>query len=192
MVSLSIIIPLAPNETQHEALLDSLPKDGEVILSQEGTRAKSLNVAAAKATGEYLWFLHADSQLPDDALAKLNQAIKMYPKHLLYFDLAFADGSLLMKLNAWGANLRSRLFSNPFGDQGLCIKRSLFEELGGYPENVEYGEDNLFVIRTHKAGVGVSPVGATLKTSARKYVKNGWLRTTMMHQYLGWKQRLSA
>lgn len=192
MARLSIIIPLAPNETQHEALLLSLPKEAEVILSQEATRAKSLNAGAEKATGEFLWFLHADSQVSQTALAKLNQALKNQPKNLLYFDLGFTDGSPLMKLNAWGANLRSRLFHNPFGDQGLCIKKTLFDELGGYPENVQYGEDNLFVIRAHKAGVAISPVGATLTTSARKYINGGWFKTTLMHQYLWWKQRLSA
>ncbi len=192
MASISVIIPLAPGEPRPEVLLACLPQEAEIILSQEGGRASSLNQGAAKASGEYLWFLHADSELTDDGWHKLQIAIKQVPNALHYFDLAFAGGSFFMRLNAWGANFRSRILGCPFGDQGFCLNRSVFEELGGYPKDVAYGEDHLFVWKARKAGVQLNPIGATLTTSPRKYEKYGWLRVTILHQYLWLKQVVAA
>lgn len=187
-VSVSVIIPMAAQEPEPTALLDQLPPEIEIILSQEAGRAASLNAGAAKAKGAYLWFLHADSSLPDDAWQKLQQAIADKPKALHYFDLAFAGGGWLMKINSWGANMRSRFFGCPFGDQAFCIEKQLFEALGGYPETAPYGEDHLFVWQAHKADVKLNRIAARLITSARKYQQNGWLKTTLLHQYLWLKQ----
>jgi GT2 family glycosyltransferase len=97
-----------------------------------------------------------------------------------------------MKINSWGANMRARFFGIPFGDQGFCIEKQLFETLGGYSETAPYGEDHLFVWRAHKAGVKLNRVPARLTTSARKYQQNGWLKTTLLHQYLWIKQLMSV
>ena len=188
MVSLSIIIPLAPEEEKPNALIATLPQEAEVILSQEGGRAVSLNHGAKRANGEYLLFLHADSKLPMDGLERLQKEISDKPEALHYFDLAFTGGLWAMKLNAWGANFRSRILGCPFGDQGLCIHKKLFETLGGYPEGASYGEDHLFVWKARKAGIKLNPINATLFTSSRKYVKHGWFKVTLMHQYLWAKQ----
>ena len=55
---------------------------------------------------------------------------------LYYFSLKFDDGRIL-RLNSLGANLRSRLFSLPYGDQGFCLSKELFLRIGGFPENVK-------------------------------------------------------
>jgi hypothetical protein len=51
-VSLSVIIPMAPDEPKPVGLIDTLPPEIEIILSQETGRAASLNAGAAKASGE--------------------------------------------------------------------------------------------------------------------------------------------
>jgi glycosyltransferase involved in cell wall biosynthesis len=191
-VSLSVIIPLAPSEDKPVTLINALPPEIEVILAREAGRAQSLNAGAAKATGEYLWFLHADSTLPADGWQKLQRAIAQKPNALHYFNLGFADGGWRMKLNSWGANLRSRYLGCPFGDQGFCIHRQLFQDLGTYSETAPYGEDHLFVWQAHKANVKLNQISATLTTSARKYQQRGWLNTTLRHGYLWLKQVVSV
>jgi hypothetical protein len=60
----SIIIPTAPDETAQQQLLNDLELlNNEIIVSAEGSRAKSLNVGAVKASNDFLWFLHADSRV---------------------------------------------------------------------------------------------------------------------------------
>lgn len=184
-MKISVIIPLAENETKHQELIKFLPEELEIILSQERSRATSLNTGAKKATGEYLWFLHADSHLAANTVPKLKMAIERYPDALLYFDLSFLnDATPLMYLNTLGVKFRSHILGVPFGDQGLCIKKELFEQIGGFPENLAYGEDHVFVWRVRQKGIKLYQTGATIATSARKYKTNGWLKTTLKHQYL--------
>jgi GT2 family glycosyltransferase len=147
-------------------------------------RAPQLNAGAEKARGQYLWFLHADSKFAPNTIAKFLHAIDKHPNSLLYFDLVFLpDAGRIMALNGWGARLRSRIFKVPFGDQGLCLEKTAFESLGGFPEKLSYGEDHIFVWKAKQAGITVQPVRAKIYTASRKYLKYGWARTTLMHQY---------
>jgi len=183
--AVSLVIPLAADETQHRVLIDDLQShsglQAEIIPCSNLSRAKSLNQGAAQASGEWLWFVHADSRISTDNLCALDLSLKQYPDALHYFDLAFDRRNL--EGNALGANLRSRLFGIPFGDQGLCIKKTLFIELGGFPENTPYGEDLLFVWLAHQAGLKLRRIPSKLLTSGRKYHQQGWLKLTLLYQW---------
>ena len=94
----------------------------------------------------------------------------------------------MMYLNSLGVRFRSHVLKTPFGDQGLCIKKSNFIQLGGYPDNLAYGEDHVFVWKSRQNNIEIKPANATIFTSGRKYKANGWLKTTLTHQYLWVKQ----
>jgi GT2 family glycosyltransferase len=191
---ISIVIPKASDEKALTNLLtdiDNLSLPVEVIISAEGSRAKSLNRGAARASNAYLWFLHADSRIDQNTAIALCQSIQQAPDALHYFDLAFlSDGPDLTRLNAWGANWRSHWLGVPFGDQGFCISKALFEKIGGYPEEVTYGEDHVFVWRSRQMGIPLKCTNALLYTSARKYRDRGWLNITLKYQYLWLKQAM--
>lgn len=210
----SVIIPLSPIETELPSLLQNLvalPKDCEIILALpqgaepvinmtesklnirshiEGSgRAAQMNAAARHALGDQLWFLHADTRLDHTAITALFRRLDQFPDWLLYADLAFInDATPLMRLNEIGVWFRSHVMGMPFGDQGLCIKKRLFFEIGGYPENVAYGEDHVFVWRARQHGIKLRPINARIYTSARKYLQRGWLKTTGLHLWLTWRQ----
>ena len=215
MTSLSVIIPLAPGEQAYALLLTdllTLPESTEIIfvdsnrqdaaiaakmLKKENTqcvtaspgRAQLLNAGAKVAQGHFLWFLHADSRFAPDTVTALDKAIAKNPDALLFFDLTFLDdGPRMVKINALGARFRSRVLGIPFGDQGFCIAKEIFDRLGGYPEDAAYGEDHLFVWHTKQQGIAVRPIDAALLTSARKYQQHGWLFLTMKYQVLWLKQ----
>ena len=78
----------------------------------------------------------------------------------------------------------------PFGDQGLCIRKDLFQSIKGFREDLPYGEDHVLVWTARQWHIELQPVGAMLYTSARKYKKYGWVKTTLIHQYLWMKQAL--
>lgn len=215
---LSIVIPVGPGDSAWADLLPLLlpacPAGTQVLLAAteprpaslaeraagesgcairwlHGTRGRGaqLNRGARAATGEFLWFLHADSRPGADAVPTLLRRLREDRGALWYFDLRFLDdGPRLVKLNEFGARLRSRLLGLPFGDQGFALARQSFERLGGFSEAAAYGEDHLFVWACRHAGVPVRPVGRPLLTSARKYSREGWLTTTIRHLRLTWKQ----
>ncbi len=210
-ISLSVIVPVGPGDRSWTRLLpsllpqlgagteliitatdpapDGLPSGVRWVVGSAG-RAVQQNRAAALALGRWLWFLHADSSLPPDAVRRLCAALEAHPAALCYFDLAFEDGPRLMRLNEWGARMRSRLLGMPFGDQGLALGKREFESLGGFPPGAPYGEDHLLVWTARRRGMPLRPVGSRLGTSARAYRDGGWGRTTVRRIVLTVRQAL--
>jgi len=209
MYPISVIVPLGKNESSVQHLIDALlqfeaiheivisttkcclhetPLDTAqskvkwVISDTPPGRARQLNAGAAHSSGNYLWFVHADSRLAASTIKSMMTSIIVHPSALFYCDLKFKeDGPNLMALNQFGAWIRSRYLGLPFGDQGLCISAENFRALGGYDENVQIGEDHLFVWKVKRAGMPIIASGGIIETSARKYAQNGWLSVTYSH-----------
>lgn len=211
--SLTIVIPVGPGDESWRDLVTTLapllgPGEEMVLSAAEPRpaagvpagatwlhgprgRARQLNAGAAAARGRWLWFLHADSQVPPEALPALRARLAAGPPALWFFDLRFRDdGPALMSLTAAGVRFRSRLLGLPFGDQGLALASDDFETLGRFPESARYGEDHLLVWAARRAGLAVRPVGPSLGTSARKYRRDGWLQTTTTHLWLTARQAI--
>ncbi len=201
-IGLSAVIPLGPGDRADE-LARSLklhPRIGEVIVSAampaSGTleicdrwihgsagRGVQLNRGAALARHSWLWFVHADSLLTSATVHAAAEFAAAGNAVIGYCRLRFSnDGPRLARLNALGANLRSWLLRQPYGDQGLCMPVEVFDSLGGFREDLPRGEDLDFVVRALAADIPIRPVGATITTSARRYREQGWLRTTLRHQ----------
>ncbi|TGL96991.1 glycosyltransferase [Leptospira barantonii] len=198
MKQVSIIIPVLKSDLECKKLLEELPSlipdDWEIVVSESNgkeNRAKTLNEGVRKSKGEFLWFLHGDSRIDSNSISILQKSIIQNPERLHYFKLRFYPNGFLMKINANGANLRSWLLNSPFGDQGLCIRKENFLRSGGFDETTSYGEDLLFVWTAQENGIRLNRLNAYLETSDRKYKKNGWLKITLIHQYLYWKLAFS-
>lgn len=201
-LTLSVVIPVAPNETQHADLVTQLEQFAPVFaehaikldirLVSAGGRAKSLNRGALESSAVYIWFLHADSRISNENISALANALsadapmEKSQDKIFYFNLSFREGGLA-RVNAFGANLRSILFRAPYGDQGLCMRRSVWQRLGGYPEDAPYAEDLLLVHAARKRQVILVRLASTLSSSARKYKSEGWLRLTLRYQQIFWK-----
>ncbi|WP_310820722.1 hypothetical protein [Stratiformator vulcanicus] len=179
-------------ESSIETEIGQLRRRGPVewIVTSPG-RAVQQNAAAASSHSTFLLFLHADARLSDDGFERLLQCLRSDRAAVWYFHLKFAaDGPSANRLNAAGANFRSRWLGLPFGDQGLCLSRKSFEQLGRFDETAPYGEDHLLVWSAHRAALPVRAVPSTIETSARRYQDQGWLRTTTRHVSLTIRQAL--
>lgn len=209
---LSIVIPAGPGDRDWMALLAELPAhDGlerilvvaaadaptvapatRVLAALPG-RARQINAGLRAARGLTVWILHADSRVDARTQASAQRAAAGFARGdaaaLCWFDLAFHDGPAVMAFNAFGANLRSRWFGIPFGDQGFLAPRSLFTALGGFDETIGRGEDHAFVHAVRRAGLPLRRLHGRVATSARRYVEHGWWRTTCEHCVLTWRQR---
>ena len=173
---------------QRETLGRWVENGGCYVVSRPG-RARQLNSGLEFLETEFVWFLHADTRISQLSLGALDNSLLKNKNRLHYFDLMFENSSsFLMKINEMGVFLRCRLFGIPFGDQGFCVSRDTALKLGGFCESARYGEDHLFVWKLREEGVRVSSVGSAVFTSSRKYVQQGWMRTTILHGYLTWAQ----
>ena len=211
---ISVVIPVLEGESYWKVLITDLalfPESSEFVFVSNGDqpeefaelarqfqidsrshwsrssvgRAIQMNRGASEACGSRLLFLHSDSRLSETGIELLIQSLKSFPTALLYFNLKFPDqSSFLMQLNQWGVYFRSHILGIPFGDQGLCLNRDLFMELGGYNESAAYGEDHLLVWKARRMGIRLKCTGAAIETSARKYQQQGWLKITLQHIFL--------
>ena len=205
MSEISIIIPLAPHETELKELVKTLKnrddieiivvssieqKDGDGVrnIKSAAGRAQAMNAGAKAAKSKFLWFLHADTQLTNDNIESLQRALKENSDALYYFNLLFDNELSKMKINNYGVWFRSHILGVPFGDQGFCIKKDYFDHIGGYPEQAPYGEDHLFVWYARQYGLPLRCTGTELVTSSRKYQQEGWLKITLLFQYRWIKQ----
>ncbi len=179
--NISVIIPVWKQETELKKLLNDLkPFGAEIIESSEGSRAKSLNAGAVQASREYLWFLHADSRINQHNVTTLIQSIEQQPNAVHYFGLVFENAGMSAWNASW-ANLRSSWFKLPYGDQGFCVSKNQFNQIGAYPEDTPYGEDLLFIRKAKQLNMDITFTSSNIMSSARKYHTQGWLKTTLSH-----------
>ena len=196
--SLTVVIPLGPRDVPPKTLLNRLKKelpDSELILCpgenridvpdikkvpSKWGRARQLNAGGENATGNWIWFLHADSEFNDETIAALKETIKAGKPGLYYFQLAFSrrGASPAIAINEKGANLRSKWLGLPFGDQGFLLPTDLWNALGRFNEKARFGEDHLLVWAARKSEIPIRGLNASLTTSPRKYERR-WLSTTL-------------
>jgi len=140
----------------------------QVIAAPKG-RASQMNAGARQACGEWLLFLHADTLLPDGALA----AIAALPGDVQAggFRHRFSGNDWRLRLISRLDNLRCRWTRVFYGDQALFVRRALFGHLGGFPEDhpiedVVFGERLRKVTRPRLLDLHVT-------TDGRKFAQMG-------------------
>ncbi len=141
---------------------------GEVVTGAP-SRGGQLGRGCAAAKGEWLLVLHADTVLQ----AGWAQAVARHlgSTRAGWFQLGFDQVGMPARMVAGWANLRSRL-GLPYGDQGLLVSRSLYDGVGGYPDQPLM--EDVAIARALKGHLIGLPVTAV--TSAAKYQHQGWLR----------------
>jgi rSAM/selenodomain-associated transferase 2 len=157
--------------TQHSAL-----RSLRLLTAPKG-RASQMNVGAKQATGDWLLFLHADTVLPNGALAQLNMMEADQTIQAGGFMHKFSGDDWRLKLISFLDNfrcIRSRII---YGDQALFVRRVLFEQLGGFP-NRPILEDVAFCERLIAITTPLL-LSSPVVTDARKFLKMGIWRSLL-------------
>ncbi|MGP4864324.1 TIGR04283 family arsenosugar biosynthesis glycosyltransferase [Psychrobacter sp. T6-5] len=153
--------------------------DWHVIESTAG-RARQMNAGAKRATGDILLFLHADTRLPTDAINEVRRATTGHDWGR--FDVRLDSAHPLLKVVGMMINKRSRLVSIATGDQAIFIEKSLFERLGGYPDQ-PLMEDVELCKRLNSISRPAC-LKSTVTTSARRWQQHGHFRTIFLMWHL--------
>jgi rSAM/selenodomain-associated transferase 2 len=158
------------------------------VLTAPRGRAAQMNAGAAAASGDVLLFLHADTQLPENAdslvLDGLACAGRAFGRSWGRFD-ARIDGGGVLGLIALMMNWRSRLTGIATGDQAIFVTRAAFDSVGAFPV-IALMEDVALSARLKHIGRPLC-LRARVTASARRWRKQGTLRTVL----LMWRLRLS-
>jgi rSAM/selenodomain-associated transferase 2 len=147
-----------------------------VIVSPPG-RAAQQNVAAREATGDVLLFLHADNALPANAIAQIKTAMQQSKVLHGAFRQRIEAPVIGYRLLERGNAARVRWLGLPYGDQAIFIRRSVFEDAGGFPE-VPLMEDLILMQRLRRRAWPVLLPGPVL-VSPRRWQRHGILRQTL-------------
>ncbi len=147
---------------------------------EQRSRAAQMNLGAARASGDMLWFLHADTLVPHNA----DQLILADQTGWGRFDIEITGTAKMLPVIGWFMNHRSRLTGIATGDQALFVPREVFTRIGGYA-NQPLMEDVEICKRLKK----IAPP-RTLRerviTSGRRWEQFGVWRTIL----LMWQLRL--
>jgi rSAM/selenodomain-associated transferase 2 len=152
-----------------------------VLISPRG-RSSQQNAGAAASRGDVLLFLHADCWLEPGSLEAVNAAL---------CDDRSVGGCFRQRIDAegrryrwleWGNALRVRWWKLAYGDQGIFVRRAVFERLGGFPP-LPFMEDLFFMKRLRREG-RFALVDAPLHVSARRWQQHGVVRQTARNWFL--------
>jgi rSAM/selenodomain-associated transferase 2 len=151
----------------------------KIVNSQKASRGLQLNRGAEIASAPILLFLHADSNLEESALRSLVTRMEQRSEKVGgCFSLEIKSEHPLLKFISWSSNLRAKYLNLIFGDQGIFIKKEVFESLGGFPE-IELMEDWEFSKKLAKTGELLF-LDKKIYTSARRWEEYGVLKTILL------------
>ena len=208
-MKISIIIPTLNEEEKLPQLLDSLSKytytyeeiiivDAKstdntveiaksyskvnVIEDHTASRSEQMNTGVKVAKGDVFYFIHADVIPPSSFEEDIRKFIKKG------FDLGcyrfqFNKRALPLKFNAWWTRFDFMFCRG--GDQTLFVKRSVFEELGGFDPEYVIMEDFDFIKRARKK-FKFKIIPKDVIVSARKYDKNSYLKVNLVNLWSYW------
>jgi len=160
---LSVVIPTLNAATHLPALLAQLEGHvDEIIITDGGSTDETLAIALAANTriamgckgrgwqlargvkwgakwasgssDDWLLFLHADTLLGDNWLDAVQHHIKHFPNRAGYFRFKLNADGFWPRWIEFLVRLRCGFLALPYGDQGLLIRRDVYEAVGGYPD----------------------------------------------------------
>ncbi|MCY7399086.1 MAG: hypothetical protein LH466_09665, partial [Sphingomonas bacterium] len=143
-----------------------------VIAAPRG-RGTQLRAGGEAARGDWLLFLHADTQLGAGWREAVAAHVATASDRAGYFDLRLDDDAWQARFIERGVASRVRLLGLPYGDQGLLISRRLYDDVGGFrPLALMEDVDLARRIGRHR----LRRLDATALTSADRWRRDGWLR----------------
>lgn len=198
---ISIIIPVLNEEKNIEILLQQLQEirqegnevivvDGgsiddtvsiakmfsdKVIKSKSG-RALQMNSGASVAAHDALWFLHADTLIPDTAMKNIQQVLNK--NDWGRFDIRLSGSNFLFRIIERLINIRSCLTGIATGDQAIIVKKNVFDAVEGYPA-IPLMEDIELSYKLRKISKPIC-IKNPLITSSRRWEKNGIFSTILL------------
>lgn len=152
-------------------------------------RGQQLATGAARARGDVIWFLHADTVVAGGSLPALVRALAADPgcqggNFRLLFDGEDGFSRWLTGFYAW---LRRRGFY--YGDSGIFVRRSALATLGGV-RPIALMEDYDLARRLERAGPTLCIQDPPLITSSRRFAGRrpvaiiaGWLRVHLCYHF---------
>lgn len=180
----TIVVDGGSGDGTWERLNAARPAPDILCRSARG-RAAQMNSGARRATGDLLLFLHADTRLPEGAIARITEALRPAPERRWgRFDVRFDHAGPTLKLVAAAMNRRSAWTSVCTGDQAIFVRREDFLDIGGFAA-LPLMED-IDLSRRLKRCSRPLRIREPVTTSSRRWRENGVWKTIFLMWRLRW------
>jgi rSAM/selenodomain-associated transferase 2 len=194
-VDLAVVIPTLNEEGTIEACMEAVGTDESLAVvvsdggSKDGTcavaaelgakvvngprgRGPQLNRGAAEVEAESYLFLHADCRLPSGWRVALQSALNDRSTALACFRLHTEPAGGQQRSRLYRTSLRvldigARGLRTPYGDQGLAVRRDVFETVGGFPA-IPLMEDVAFARACRRLG-RIRRLPMEIRTTGRRF-----------------------
>jgi len=163
--------------SRDDTLETSRPLVDQLIQAPAG-RALQMNAGAQVADGHVLWFLHADSEIPEYADELIFSSLADTTAGWGRFDIRLSGQQRIFRLLEFMINLRSRLTGIATGDQGIFVSALLFNMTGGYP--MQPLMEDIALCKRIKKIQSPACIREKLITSSRRWEQNGVLSTILL------------
>ena len=168
------VLVVDANSTDNTALIAE-QAGATVLHSPKPGRAAQMNYGAQHATGDILYFVHADVGIHPGYVQTIGQAVGQGHEAGCY-RFRFDSPHPLLRINSYGTRFPGLMSRG--GDQTLFVTRPLFQRLGGFNEQFVIMEDFDIIVRIRRlASFLIIPQDVLV--SARKYETNSWLRVQL-------------
>ncbi len=154
---------------------------GAAVIESPRGRGIQCHAGAIRATTEWLLFLHADTLLPLEAENVFHAFAANPTAQIGTFRVRFDDGGKLINALAWAASRVDSVFTR-FGDQGILVRRSFYDTLGGFPPWPLFEDVALFQKARRLSRIHWLP--GHVGTSARRFNERGLLRQRLLNAQL--------
>jgi rSAM/selenodomain-associated transferase 2 len=155
------------------------------IIRSEAGRARQMNAGARVARGRVLWFLHADTLPPTNAVSLILGALAR-GRRWGRFDVRLSGGQPMLRVVERLMNLRSRISGIATGDQAIFVDAVLFHAVGGFPD-ISLMEDVAISARLRGEAGWPACLAQTVLSSSRRWERDGVMKTIL----LMWRLRLA-
>lgn len=151
----------------------------QVVFSKRG-RGSQCNAGAKKASGDILLFLHADTLLPENAFELLFNYFSNKQINIGTFRLSFDSPNPMLRFYCTFTKFDS-MFTT-FGDQCIVVRKSFFNEIGGFPDWPLFEDVHLLRLARHRTKIISFP--SKVITSARRFKARGIIKTQLVNGFL--------
>ncbi len=155
---------------------------GVRLVVTDGGRARQMNKGAELAKGEALLFLHADTRLPESGFEDIRNALRDPRIVAGRFDVALDGNRWFFRVIGALISMRSRLSQVATGDQGVFVRKIIFQQLGGFPD-IPLMED-IALSRMLKRKGKIACLRSRVITSARRWEREGLWSTIVRMWWL--------